>query len=115
MEKFKEVLAGIAFFGVLIFLCSDLGMAIWSTIFYLAIFLAVLICVGLNWIGLFKRLSDLGRFILIIATYAFIWYVYNHRDVATIILGALLLGGFVYVCSKTETYHGESDDFNQGE
>ena len=113
MEKFKEVLAGVAFFGVLIFLCSDLGMAIWNSLFVLAFCIAVLAAVVMTWINAFKKLGDKGRFLLSISTMAFLFYLSEHRDALTIVLGVLFLGTIVYASIKSDTYHGHNDDMWQ--
>lgn len=73
--------------------------------------LAVIIGICTYWYKLFTILPPVGRIVLVIASLFVADYFNTHRDNFLMLLcGAALLYTF-YMLARTNTYHGQNDDF----
>lgn len=77
-----------------------------------AVMIAIIITICTYWYKLFVILPTAWRIVLVIASLVIADYFNTHRDNFVMLFGVACLIAVFYMLAKTNTYHGQEDDFH---
>ena len=93
-----------------------LGFLLAVNFFFMALpyvlMIAVVITICTYWYKLFVILPTTWRIVLVIVSFVIADYFNTHRDNFAMLFGVACLIAVFYMLAKTNTYHGQEDDFH---